>query len=256
MEELMNRILAEAPGNGESSTMSAESSADVINAQTGSLPDYDCEKCRNKGFIAYTKGGALLTRECSCMPVRRSVRRIRRSGLSGLLERYTFGSYETPEEWQRQAKELAMRFCDERGKWLCVSGTPGTGKTHLCTAVCGELLNAGRSVRYFRWRNELPALKALQFDDRGRYFDELRGMKEADVLYIDDFFKGRPTEADLALAFELLDARYAARSTTILSSELSVEAMLDLDEALGSRIYERSKGFCICCPRRNWRLRA
>ena len=114
MDEVMTRILTEAPEAGESSTTSAESSADVINAQVGSLPDYDCGKCRNKGFIAYTRGGALLTRECSCMPVRRSVRRIRRSGLSGLLERYTFSSYETPEEWQRRAEELAVRFCDER----------------------------------------------------------------------------------------------------------------------------------------------
>ena len=75
------------------------------------------------------------------------------------------------------------------------------------------------------------------------------------MLYIDDFFKGSVSDADINLAFELLNDRYNSKRMTILSSERSVEDILELDEAIGSRIYERSKGFYARLPAKNWRLR-
>ena len=71
------------------------------------------------------------------------------------------------------------------------------------------------------------------------------------VLYIDDLFKigkgqdgrkQRPTSADVNLAFEILNYRYNKPTCiTIISSELYAEDILDIDEAIGSRIYERAK---------------
>ena len=236
--------------------MSTEMKAQTLNDLSGNLDMIDCSICKNKGYVAYVEDGDLHTRECECMAKRRSMKRIQKSGLTDMLEHYTFESYETPEAWQDKAKRKATDFVvNGVGHWFVVAGTPGTGKTHICTAIAGELMNAGKEVRYMLWRSDAPRLKAC-VNDRETYEREMRSLREVDVLYIDDFFKGTVSDADINLAFELLNNRYNSRRLiTIISSEKTVEQILDIDEAVGSRIYERSKGYCIITPNRNWRLR-
>jgi DNA replication protein DnaC len=87
--------------------------------------------------------------------------------------------------------------------------------------------------------------------------------KNVKVLYIDDFYKtdseNKPTQADKNIAFELLNFRYNnPDSITIISSELQIRDLLAIDEAVGSRIYERSKDYQInIAPdiNKNYRLR-
>jgi DNA replication protein DnaC len=66
------------------------------------------------------------------------------------------------------------------------------------------------------------------------------------------------TPADVNLAFEILNYRYVNRRlVTILSSEKTIEEILDIDEAVGSRIFERCKGHYVkFVGKENWRLRA
>lgn len=244
------------PETGESVTMSAEDKADAYNRASGSLTDFDCPICHNKGFIAEARDGAMITRECECQAKRRSMRRIRYSGLADLMDVYTFQRFETPEEWQKTAKAKAMQYVtDGAGKWFFITGTPGTGKSHICTAIAGALMSGGKDLRYMLWRSDAARIKAL-ITDAEAYAAELGKLKTAPVLYIDDFFKGKITDADVNLAFELLNERYSRRRTmTLISTEKSMEELLDIDEAIGSRIYERSKGYCIRTGTQNWRLR-
>lgn len=225
------------------------------NERPGGLPDYDCPVCRNKGWIAYYgDAGDVRLKECECMGKRRAAKYIRSSGLSALLEDYRFDNYETPERWQRAALSTAQQYATAPGrKWMYISGGPGTGKTHLCTAVCGALLNRGEPVRYMLWRDAARTIKALA-NDAGAYSEALDPYKRAKYLYIDDFLKGGATDADMRLAFELINARYVTRKATLISSELDVDAVLDLDEAVGSRIYEMAKGCIIKARGGNWRL--
>lgn len=236
--------------------MLTEAKVKTINETDGSMGMLDCPICRNKGYIAYVRDDQICTKECECMSKRRSLKRLKKSGLMDMLENYTFAKYETPEEWQEIAKKKAINFVTNgSGKWFMISGTPGTGKTHICTAIAGELINAGKEVKYMLWRSEAPRLKAY-INERDTYEKEMDFLRKVDVLYIDDFFKGTISEADINLAFELLNNRYNSRKLiTIISSEKTVEQILDIDEALGSRIYERSKGYCIKTPSKNWRLR-
>lgn len=235
----------------------AKTKADNLNNTPGKLSDFDCTICKNKGFVFYTRDNNVFSKECSCMGKRRSLRRIKASGLMSLLQTHTFEAYETPEKWQVAAKKKACTFSDDpANQWFFIAGTPGTGKTHLCTAIAGKLLESGREVRYMLWREEAPKLKAA-VTDRELYENEMQKWKKTGVLYIDDFFKGGVTEADKNLAFEILNARYISPdAVTIISSEKSIEKILEIDEAIGSRIYERSKNFCIKTPAQNWRLKA
>ena len=174
--------------------------------------------------------------------------------MSDLIEEYTFSRYQTPDKWQEVAKSKAIQFLDHPGAWFCISGTPGSGKTHLCTAIASELIKAGKEVRYMLWRSEAPRLKSL-VNSREEYEQLMRECRDTEVLYIDDFFKGTVTDPDKNLAFELLNDRYNSRKTmTIISSEKTIEEILTIDEAIGSRMYERSKGFYVKTAADNWRL--
>lgn len=188
------------------------------------------------------------------MPKRRAHRGIRESGLSALLEDYRLDNYETPEPWQESALAKAREYAEDPGKsWFYIFGSPGTGKSHLCTGICGALLESGHDVRYMLWRDVSRELKAVVNDTA---FNELAApYKRCAVLYIDDFLKGGMGDADKRLAFELLNSRYNSRRPTLISSELSIDAVLDWDEAIGSRIYERAKGYVIHANGQNWRLR-
>ena len=80
-------------------------------------------------------------------------------------------------------------------------------------------------------------------------------LKKTEVLYIDDFLKGGDTDADIRLAYEILNSRYNDRGLrTILSSEMTPEKLLRRDEALGGRIYERARGYVLQAPQGNRRL--
>lgn len=106
------------------------------------------------------------------------------------------------------------------------------------------------------WRDVSVRAKAVVNDEEyGRIVDPLKRVK---VLYIDDLFKGgAPKEADIKLAFEILNYRYADQKLlTVISSERTIEELLDIDEAVGSRIYERSRGYYLPLDgMKNWRLK-
>lgn len=218
----------------------------------------ECPNCEDRGYtIRRREDGSLDYRECACSIRKRSMERIERSGLKSLLERCTMESYQTPEAWQKQAKESALRYLEDwRGKWFYFGGSPGSGKTHLCTAMCGKLLDAGLPVRYVQWRSDIPAIKA-KANDAEAYKAALDPLKSVRVLYIDDFLKGAATEADRNIAFDLLNARYIKPDcVTILSSERSIGDVIDWDEAVGSRIAERAAGNIIAVSgRKNWRMK-
>lgn len=194
--------------------------------------------------------------ECECAIKRRNALRIKRSGLADVMSRYTFEAYKTPDKQTAAIKAAALRYVAEsRGEWFVIVGRPGSGKTHICTAIVGKLIEGGKNCKYMLWRDEVRELKAL-VNDNPAYRERMNLLKNVDVLYIDDFFKGRTvSDGDLNVAFELLNARYNARKRTIISGERTIGAIMDIDEAIGSRIYERSKnGYCFETSPENWRL--
>lgn len=246
---------------------------DGFNSSTGTLNEqdgYECTTCKNKGVIAHlvtNERGCRYSQEiffCKCRPVRESIMRMKRSGLENLLQKYRFENFITTEEWQRNIKGKAERFAAEPGLTFFIGGQSGSGKTHLCTAIARELLYAGHELRYILWRDESVKLKAAVSDEK--YQSLIRELKSINVLYIDDFLKvpigrdeSKPTSADLALALEIINNRYNAKKTTILSSEWNIKDIIGFDEALGGRIYEMSgSDFCLNIKKdrnRNYRTR-
>lgn len=234
--------------------------AEYYNRMKGNKTGYDCPKCLNRGdFMEIDDRGRQLFRECECMKIRRSLRNIEKSGLKNLMGRYTLEGWKVEEPWQEKVYRAAQAFAQGEGKWFIMGGSVGAGKTHLCTALCGEMLKRGIPVKYVLWNDIAMEARAHVNDDEG-YYRFMAPLRRAKVLYIDDLFKEcqdkMPSAADAKFAFRLLNDRYMDDSLrTIISSEMTLEQMIDMDEAVGSRIYERSKGFYFpLIGKKNWRL--
>lgn len=221
------------------------------------LGGIDCKECGNTGQLI-EKGKEPLeihVTECPCMKRRRSLRSLRKAGMEDMALRYTLDNYSTPDQKHKSIKETAKRFIDSDEGWFYIAGQPGSGKTHICTAICTSLMERNSEIVFMPWRDESTALKT-GITDREWYESRIKPLKEAPVLYIDDFLKGGITEADIRLAFEILNARYnKATLRTVISSEITLDKILKADEATGSRIYERCRGFNVIAPDENWRLK-
>lgn len=236
--------------------------ADAYNKTSGELTGYDCEICRNKGYIAKVTDGYEVLAECRCLKIRETLRRIKSSGLEELLRQCTFRNYECTESWQTALKEAVMKFSEQESGSLYVGGQSGCGKTHLCTAAVGQFIKKGYSARYFVWRDDSPRMKALVNDPL--YEKEISSYKSSDVLYIDDIFKCKDndtdkiTDADIKLAFELIDYRDRNKKLTIISTEFSPGELIKADEALGGRIAAMTRDnrlYIAKDPKKNYRLR-
>ena len=252
-----------SPEERQQALIEAErSKIERYNATPGNLnmaDGYDCKLCLNRGNTGYLDviGDYLRPRypECKCMEIRRSIHRMKVSGLENSIRDNTFKRFEAKEPWQKSMLDMAKRYLAEgvqQGRWLYMGGQPGCGKTHICTAVAGKLLYE-RPLLYVVWPQVSKKLKAI-VNEAEEYEREVSRLETIEVLYIDDLFKPvkndrgetlPPTSADLRLAFEILNYRYINKLPTILSSEWHLAEMADMDEATASRIAERCGEFAM-----------
>ena len=219
------------------------------------LDNLDCPLCNNKGYILRKdEQGILWSRECDCMKKRISLRNIDDCGLKDLVQRYTFDSYlaDTPEA--EKVKKKAKEFLVTDAPCFVIMGRSGSGKTHICTAITSSLIEQGWKAKYFLWRTDAAVLKSM-VNEGDRYQWEINKLRNVPVLYIDDLFKGSITDADKNLAFTILNDRYnSSNKKTIISTELTVNELMKLDEAIAGRIVEKARGYVIQAPNKNRRL--
>ncbi len=267
MERLNNLLPNSDPlGQGYNPLNQATMKADTYNNSPGNLSGVDCPKCFNKGSIAYPReDGGIFFRECSCMVMRQCIWKMEKSGLKNVIRDCSFDKFESVRPWQETALEMARNYANIRQGWFLICGQSGSGKTHLCTAICRELLLDGKQVVYMSWRQDAADLKAMSMDAEARVKKQ-EELKKAEYLYIDDLFKTganadgavRPTSADIGLAFELVNYRYVNHLPTLFSSELYPEELLQIDEATGGRIIERARGNILVIGKdtsKNYRLK-
>ena len=221
---------------------------DIENGIAGNLNEedgYNCDECKNRGYIWKLNDEDMDTRvDCKCKSTRETLRRARKSGLGDILIDCTFEKFNATEEWQIDLKERAKDFCrNPDAKWFFIGGQPGSGKTHICTAIAGYYIKKRYDVKYMLWCEDSKRLKALINDPE--YQGELNKYKNVDVLYIDDFLKTQhgeqPTKGDINIAFELINHRLMNPDLiTIISSEKTLSDILTYDEATMSRIYQKT----------------
>lgn len=122
------------------------------NSKQGNLTDYNCDKCKNRGYISKVENLTIITYRCECMNIRETFKRIKQSGFGEATKRCTLDSFKTDSKLTRRMKEIAINYLEDihKGKdlWMFVGGQSGAGKTHLCTAVSVKLIESGKTARY------------------------------------------------------------------------------------------------------------
>lgn len=218
----------------------------------------DCPKCLNKKFI-YTVEyddtgiGEIVAHECECVRKHRIVENAKRSGLERLIGK-KLDDFQTVEPWQKEAKDKASRFMKRPSGWFVILGQAGSGKTLLCSIVANQLLREGFIIEYHSWNEIMRRANAEWFSNA----EVLNPFKTAPFLFIDDFLKSGTDSRSLDVAYGILNYRYLKKLPTIISGEKTAADLMQIDEALASRIVEMSGEYLISFghdPKRNQRVK-
>lgn len=223
---------------------------------------HNCCKCNDIGFIETIVDEYSYIKKCVCKIKEENFERLRISGLFEYAKKNTFEKFITKSEEQKMVKNKALNFLKQNNyPFFFIGGQVGAGKTHICTAIALELINKGKPVKYVMYRDMVINLKSKINDDNGGYEKLAKEYKNIPVLYIDDLFKTKteekPTDADIRCVFEIINDRYMRNKITIISSEKNIYEILEIDEAIGSRITEKAKEYAVTIdinPNKNYRI--
>ena len=229
-------------------------------------PDkYDCPKCKDSGWLIIKgENGYDTTRRCDCWALRQSKMMLEQSGIADSFKEKTFENFTTGKDQRLiQAKSKAENYAkcfgkNERTRYnsILFCGQVGAGKTHLGIAISNRLMIAGVAVSYMPYRNAVTKIKQ-NITDEAEYNRELEKYMRARVLYVDDLLKGKVTESDTNILYELVNHRYMNNLPFIISTEKTIDSLLNFDEAIGSRIIEMCRGNIVQLQGKdlNYRLR-
>lgn len=214
---------------------------------------YECEKCKDNGFITVMEDGVEVAVECRCRQERIARIRLKNSRIPPGMLNVGFRGFDCGgDPVLENARKKAMLYYQDfesientRRNSLILCGQSGAGKTHLGMAVCNNLLSRRQvSVVYMAYRNAVTRIKQAT-TDKVDYYREVGLYCDARLLYIDDLLKGRTTDADLNILYEIINYRYMNNGPMVISTEKTPEQLLDFDEAVGGRILEMCKDYII-----------
>ncbi|MFP5419898.1 MAG: ATP-binding protein [Gammaproteobacteria bacterium] len=155
-----------------------------------------------------------------------------------------FENYEAKTDRQKKAllacSGYAHDFADhfKAGRCMMLLGKPGTGKTHLASAIANDLVrNTNATAVYRTLGGILQHIKGSY--DRDAEYSEIEAFKSLitpSLLIIDEIGATKPTEFELATLFAIINGRYEEVRPTIIVSNLPPK---DLGVALGDRCVDR-----------------
>lgn len=173
------------------------------------------EEARRQGLEPLEYLLELLTCEVEERTERRAARRIKEAGFPSVktLPGFDFRRSEVDESLVRQ---LAGGQYLERAETVLFLGEPGTGKTHLATALGVAAATAGRAVRFItagRLVNEL--VEARDSRELGRVVGRYT---RVDLLVLDELGYLPLQGAHAELLFQVLSERHESRSIVITTN--------------------------------------
>ena len=189
---------------------------------------------------------------CECRELRLSESILKSSGINEEFRKKTFNNFDYSIDLQiteafAKAKGYYYNFekiKDTRKNSIMFMGQVGSGKTHLSIAIANNLMENSIGVVYMPYREIITRIKQSILDEEN-YNRELKRYKEAKVLLIDDLFKGSITKSDINVIFDLINYRYLKNKPIIVSTEKTLDELIEIDEAIASRIIEMSKNYLV-----------
>lgn len=162
-------------------------------------------------------------------------------GRSGIRERYqncTFKNFKVENDGQRKALSLAKSWVDHFGAGCAsfvFSGTPGTGKNHLASAIGNALLAQKKSVLIITVAELMTEFKA-GFNG-GRSENELmNAMSRVDLLILDEVGVQMYSQYEQVTLNQIIDRRTSMLKPVGILTNLNAS---DLKNAIGERAMDR-----------------
>lgn len=213
---------------------------------------YKCEICKDKEYIFVDDA----VKFCKCREIRLAKERLQKSGIADRVDKNTFKTYKVQNEQQNIARNICINYIKDFNKErsLLLQGQVGSGKTHLAIATCNKLLEK-YAVKYMSYTKDINELK-FNMIDTDFYNKKLDEYRNTTILFIDDLFKGfekgdyNRARTELRIMYDIINYRYDNKKSMIITTELSISKLLELDEALASRIVEMTNNFDSNCKYR------
>ena len=134
---------------------------------------------------------------------------------------------------------------------LLMVGKPGRGKTYAAACIANYLLSRRRSVVMTSFVKLLESMMNFKEDDSVL----ISRLNRAKLLIIDDLGAERSTDFALEKVYNIVDSRYRAKLPVILTTNLSMDELMQATDIRYTRIYDRI--FEMCYPLefvgRSWR---
>ena len=162
---------------------------------------------------------ALAERECQQRRQKRVERLLRESRLPLAKTLEALDLKRLPPKVVQQVRGLLDGTFLDRRENVLVFGNPGSGKTHVLSAIAQELIRSGRRVYFRDCGLMVQDLLAAKRDLRlSRFF---KGLSRYEALVLDDLGYVQQSREEMEVLFSLLSERYE-RGSVMPSSNLAV----------------------------------
>lgn len=176
---------------------------------------------------------------------------LRQSGVPLRFQRNSLTNYQATTAQQRKALTDCTRYVDqfkahlETGCSMILSGTTGTGKTHLATAMLTEI------VRRYWVSAKYTTIRAMLTDIKSSWGRESKITETAAVaryvdyglLVVDEVGVQFDSEAEKILTFDVINGRYENIKPTLIISNYPVvnpdKSGPSVSKVLGERVIDR-----------------
>lgn len=189
-----------------------------------------------------------------CAADARHARRWRKAGVPERVLKATLDTYQTPDASTAEALWKVRQFvarAANRGGFLLLLGTTGTGKGHLATGAA-KLLAPDGSLVFLAHADLLTQLRgSYGTGETEGFLDRLKSVR---VLILDEFGVSVGGKDEAPVLYQVLATRHDRRLPTILTSNEELQAVRT---ALGFRLMDRVRedGVVVALTGPSWRTR-
>lgn len=113
-------------------------------------------------------------------------------------------------------RELLTCAFIQRGEGIILVGPPGTGKTHLASAIGHQACRKQFTVRLYKYHSLFDEL--VRADLNGTLDKLLKKLITCDLLIIDDFAFKKIDQKNSEFLYSIVDSRYGVKSTILTSN--------------------------------------